>query len=246
MGIKGVKVDFFGGDGQSMMAYYQDIFEDAAKFGLAVNCHGATFPRGWERTYPNLLTIEAIKGFEFVTFEQVNANLEPTHSCVAPFVRNVFNPMDFTPVCFGEIPRIRRVTTNGFQLAVSVIFTSGIQHFAVTPESMAAVPDYVKDFMSKVPTCWDDTRFIDGFPGKLVVIARKSKDTWYVAGINGEDIEKSLNLDLSFLGNFKAGMLITDDADNRSFNLQKITLTPGKLLSIKLKGNGGFVIKFGD
>jgi len=246
MGIKGVKVDFFGGDGQSMMAYYQDIFEDAAKFGLAVNCHGATFPRGWERTYPNLLTIEAIKGFEFVTFQQVNANLEPTHSCVAPFVRNVFNPMDFTPVCFGEIPRIRRVTTNGFQLAVSVIFTSGIQHFAVTPESMAAVPDYVKDFMREVPTRWDDTRFIDGFPGKLVVIARKSKDTWYVAGINGEDLEKSISINLSFLENTKMGALITDGADNRSFNMQKITFTPGELLSIKLKGNGGFVIKFGD
>ena len=127
-----------------------------------------------------------------------------------------------------------------------MIFTSGIQHFAVTPESMAAVSDYVKDFMRKVPTRWDDTRFIDGFPGKLVVIARKSKDTWYVAGINGEDIEKSISINLSFLENTKTGALITDGADNRSFNMQKITFTPGELLSIKLKGNGGFVIKFGD
>jgi len=246
MGIKGVKVDFFGGDGQSMMAYYQDIFEDAAKFDIVVNCHGCTMPRGWHRTYPNLVTMEAIKGFEFVTFEQFNANLEPTHSCVAPFTRNIFDPMDFTPVCFGEIPRIKRVTTNGFELAVSVIFLSGIQHFAQTPESMAAVPDYIKDFMREIPSCWDDTRFVDGSPGKLVVIARKFKDTWYLAGMNGENVEKSINLKLAFLENTKTGMSITDGEDNRSFNMQKITLTPGKPLEMKLKGNGGFVVKFED
>jgi hypothetical protein len=246
MGIKGIKVDFFGGDGQSMMAYYQDIFEDAAKFGLLVNCHGATLPRGWQRTYPNLLTMEAVRGFEFVTFEQINADLEANHCCVLPFTRNVFDPMDFTPVCFSEVPRIRRATTNGFELALSVILTSGIQHFAETPEGMAAVPDYVKDFMSEIPSYWDDTRFIDGFPGKLVVIARKSKDTWYLAGINGENTEKNINLELPFVENAKTGTLITDGTDNRSFNMQNITITPGKPLEIKLKGNGGFVIKAGD
>jgi len=243
MGIKGVKVDFFGGDGQSMMAYYQDIFEDAAQFGLVVNCHGCTIPRGWQRTYPNLVSMEAIKGFEFVTFEQVNADLEPNHSCIAAFIRNAFDPMDFTPVCFGEIPRIKRITTNGFELAVSVIFLSGVQHFAQTPESMAAVPDYIKDFMRDVPTCWDDTCFIDGYPGKLVVIARKSQDTWYVAGINGENVEKSINLELPFLKDTKTGILFTEGADNRSFEMQKITLTPGKPFAVTLKGNGGFVIK---
>jgi len=243
MGIKGVKVDFFGGDGQSMMAYYQDIFEDAAQFGLVVNCHGCTIPRGWQRTYPNLVSMEAIKGFEFVTFEQVNADLEPNHSCIAAFIRNAFDPMDFTPVCFGEIPRIKRITTNGFELAVSVIFLSGVQHFAQTPESMAAVPDYIKDFMRDVPTRWDDTCFIDGYPGKLVVIARKSQDTWYVAGINGENVEKSINLELPFLKDIQTGILITDGTDNRSFEMQKITLTPGKPFAVTLKGNGGFVIK---
>jgi alpha-glucosidase len=244
MGIKGIKVDFFGGDGQSVMAYYQDIFEDAAKFGLLVNCHGATLPRGWQRTYPNLLTVEAVKGFEYVTFDQRNADLEPNHCCVLPFARNVFDPMDFTPVCFTEVPKIKRVTTNGFELALSVIFTSGIQHFAQTPEGMAAVPDYVKDFMREVPSHWDDSRFINGYPGKFVVLARKFKDKWYVAGINGEDIEKNINLDLSFLKDKKA-ILITDGADNRSFTLQKIEITPGKPLRIKLKGKGGFVIKIG-
>jgi len=243
MGIKGVKVDFFGGDGQSMMSYYQDIFEDAAEFGLMVNCHGCTIPRGWHRTYPNLVTMEAIRGFEFVTFEQFNADLEPTHSCVATFARNVFDPMDFTPVCFSEVPNIKRVTTNGFELAVSVIFLSGIQHFAQTPESMAGVPDYVKDFMREIPSCWDDTRFIDGYPGKLVVIARKAGNTWYVAGINGQDVEKDISFELTFIEGVKKAMLITDGTDNRSFKMQKLTVTPGECMDIKIKGNGGFVLK---
>ena len=243
MGIKGVKVDFFGGDGQSMMAYYQDIFEDAAQFGLMVNCHGCTLPRCWQRTYPNLVTMEAVKGFEFVTFEQANANLEANHSCVLPFTRNVFDPMDFTPVCFGEIPNIRRITTNAFELAVSVIFLSGIQHFALTPESMAQVPNYIKDFMKEIPVQWDDTCFIEGFPGKLVVLARKSGDRWYVAGINGEDKEKSISLELPFLEKTMSGILYTDGADKRSINMQEITVSPNETLEIELKANGGFVIK---
>jgi hypothetical protein len=246
MGIKGIKVDFFGGDGQSVMAYYRGIFEDAAKFGLAVNCHGATLPRGWQRTYPNLLTVEAVKGFEYVTFEQANADLEPNHCCVLPFTRNVFDPMDFTPVCFTEVPNIKRVTTNGFELALSVIFTSGIQHFAQTPEGMAAVPDYVKDFMREIPSSWDDTRLIDGYPGKFVVLARKFKNNWFIAGINGQDVEKNINLDLPFLKNTKSATLIIDGADNRSFSMQKIAITPDKPLGIKLKGNGGFIIKVED
>ena len=243
MGIKGIKVDFFGGDGQSVMAYYQDIFEDACDFGLMVNCHGATIPRGWHRTYPNLVSMEAVRGFEYVTFEQVNADNEPNHACMQPFTRNVFDPMDFTPVCFSEVPRIKRVTTNGFELALSVIFWSGIQHYAERPEGMARVPDYVKDFMRKVPRAWDKTRFIDGFPGKLVVIARRSESSWYVAGINGENVEKTVSLDFSFLQKSMTGSLISDGMDNRSFTEQKITVDPKTAMEMKLKGNGGFVIR---
>jgi len=243
MGIKGIKVDFFGGDGQSVMTYYQDIFEDAAKFDLSVNCHGATSPRGWQRTYPNLLTFEAVKGFEYVTFDQTNADLQPTHCCVLPFTRNVFDPMDFTPVCFTEVPNIKRKTTNSFELALSVIFTSGIQHFAQTPEGMAAIPDYVKNFMREIPPRWDDTIFIDGYPGKFVVLARKFNNNWFIAGINGQDMEQTINLDLSFIKDARTGILITDGSDNRSFNTQKIEISPAKPLTIELKGNGGFVIK---
>jgi hypothetical protein len=246
MGIKGIKVDFFGGDGQSVMKYYQDIFEDAAEFGLMVNCHGATIPRGWQRTYPNLLTVEAVKGFEYVTFSQYDADREPNHSCMLPFTRNVFDPMDFTPVCFSEIPNKKRITSNAFELALSVLFYSGIQHFAETPEGIKTVPGYVKNFLREISNYWDDTKFVDGFPGKFVVIARKYKKTWYIAGINGEDIEKNISILLPFIEKTKKGTLITDGVDNRSFKTEKITYLPNKPLEINLKGNGGFVIKFNN
>ncbi len=246
MGIKGVKVDFFGGDGQSVMSYYQDIFEDAAEYGLMVNCHGATIPRGWQRTYPNLVTVEAIRGFEYVTFGQFDADHEPNHSCMLPFTRNAFDPMDFTPVCFSEVPGIKRITSNAFELALSVIFYSGIQHFAETPKGMEMVPDYVKNFLREIPNYWDDTKFVDGFPGKFVVIARRCNDTWYVAGTNGEETEKSLKCNFPFIKETKSGTLITDGEDTRSFTTKKIIYTPNDPLEINIKGNGGFVLKFDD
>ena len=244
LGVKGIKVDFFGGDGQSVMSYYQDIFEDAAEYKLMVNCHGATLPRGWQRTYPNLVTVEAVRGFEYVTFEQLNADHQPNHSCMLPFTRNVFDPMDFTPVCFSEVPGMKRITSNAFELASSILFCSGIQHFAETPRGMKGVPDYVKNFLRDIPNSWEDSKFIDGFPGKFVVIARKSDNICYVAGINGEETEKKLKCELPFIKETKSANLITDGKDNRSFSMQKIVYTPNDPLEIILKGNGGFVLKF--
>ena len=243
MGIRGIKVDFFGGDGQSVMSYYQDIFKDAARFGLLVNCHGATLPRGWQRTYPNLLTMEAVRGFEYLTFEQFNTDLEATHCCFQPFTRNAFDPMDFTPVCFSEIPGLKRLTTQGFQIALPVIFWSGIQHFAETPEGMARVPEYVQTFMREIPVAWDETRFIDGSPGKLAVFARRSGETWYVAGINGENAARDLEMDLSFIKN-RTGFLISDGETSRSFRREEVELDSRRPFTIQLKGNGGFVMVF--
>lgn len=242
MGIRGIKVDFFGGDGQSMMAYYQDIFEDAAKYGLMVNCHGSTIPRGWHRTYPNLVTMESVKGFEFVTFEQQNADEQPAHCCILPYTRNVFDPMDFTPVCFSDIPNIERKTSNAFELALAVIFQSGIQHYAEIPRGMARVPDYVQNVMKEIPVAWDETQFISGFPGESVIIARRDASTWYVAGINGQNQDKSFKIDLPFISN-KKGRLITDGTNKRSFQ-QKIINLDSDPLELKIKAHGGFVLVF--
>ena len=237
LGIKGIKVDFFGGDGQSMIAYYIGILDDAAAAGLLVNIHGATLPRGWARTYPNLMTAEAVRGLEFTTFGQDDEDAVPRHAAMLPFTRNLFDPMDFTPMVFGDIPKIRRATRNGFELAESVLFLSGIQHFAETPEGMATVPAYVKDFLRTLPRSWDAVKYVDGYPGRHAVIARRSGEAWYLAGFNAEDREITLDLDLGFLAG-RAGQMITDGAGERAFvqrpiggGRQRVTIAP----------HGGFV-----
>jgi len=239
MGVVGVKVDFFGGDGQSMMAYYQEILKDAFDYKLLVNFHGATIPRGWNRTFPNLMTMEAVKGFEFVTFEQHNADQQPVHCTVLPFTRNVIGPMDFTPVAFSEVPNIRRITSNAFELALSVLFQSGIQHFAEIPRGMAAQPAYVQQFMSSIPEVWDDIKFIDGYPGKYVVLARKGNDMWYIAGINAQDNEQQVEINLSLIDpEVKSTSVITDGDTNRTFYQFK---TNNPVINLKIKPRGGFV-----
>jgi len=214
MGIAGVKVDFFPGDGNSVIQYYLNILEDAADFGLVVNTHGSTLPRGMHRTYPNYLTSEAVKGFEFLTFEQANTDREATHAAMLPFTRNVFDPMDFTPMVLGEIPERQRKTSNGFQLALPVLFTSGIQHLVTTPEQMKAMPEFVRDYLRALPARWDESRFIEGYPGRYVVIARRAGARWYVAGINAETEARTIEPDLHFTG-AATGHLITDGADWR-------------------------------
>lgn len=246
MGVAGVKVDFFGGDGQSVMSYYQDIFEDAARHGLLVNCHGSTLPRGWQRTYPNLLTMESVKGFEFVTFEQGNADRQPTNAAMLPYARNVFDPMDYTPVVLGDIPGpVRRVSTNGFELALSVIFQSGVQHYAVLPETLERVPDFVRDLLAEIPATWEETRFVDGYPGKWVVLARRTGDTWYVAGVNGTGAPLDAELALPFLEPGEM-VLVTDDLEPRSFRRTRVSLPDTRTIPVSMKTNGGFVLRVGS
>ncbi|MDU1905204.1 MAG: glycoside hydrolase family 97 catalytic domain-containing protein [Dysgonomonas sp.] len=243
MGVKGVKVDFWPGDGPSAIQYYYDMMQDAADYKLLLNFHGTTVPRGWSRTYPNLMTLEAIKGFEFITFSQETADLAAEHCATAIFSRNVVGPMDFTPVCFGEIPGIERRTSNGFEIALTVLFQSGIQHYVETPESMAKQPDYVIEYMKSVPRVWEDIKLIDGFPSKYAVMARKAGDKWYLAGINAEKETKSLDLDLSSLNIQKEGSMIMDGETNRTFSQKTVSLTDSKL-HVDIQPNGGFVIEF--
>lgn len=240
MGIAGIKVDFFAGDGQSVMKYYADILQDAAVYGLAVNFHGCTYPRGWERTYPNLVSMEAIRGEEYVTFNQEDADAQPAHCCTLPFTRNLFDPMDFTPVNFSGIPYITRRTTDGFEIALSVIFLSGIQHFAESNTGMAKQEDFVQEYMRNIPDSWDEMKFIDGYPGKYVIIARRSGNRWFIAGINGEKRERIVNLQLSFLNDTTNGTIITDPANKKHLVKREIDLS-GEV-KIKMCPYGGFVI----
>jgi len=239
MGVKGLKIDFFGGDGQSFVQYYHDILQDAADHHLLINFHGTTLPRGLQRTYPNLMTMESIKGMEFRTFSQETEDQQPEHCTTIPFTRNIFDPMDYTPMALYKIPNIKRSTTTGFELALPVVFQSGIQHFAEIPEGMAHMPAFVKTFLRELPTHWDDMRFVDGFPGKRVVLARKAGDKWFIGGLNGERSNQQFSLDLSFLK--KAGKLIIDDGKG---GLTETQLTPGKATKIDVQAAGGFVAVF--
>ena len=241
MGIRGVKVDFFGGDGQSMINYYQDILEDAATYHLLVNFHGATLPRGWQRTYPNLTTTEAVYGYEMITFNQKDADQAPQHMVMCAFARNAFDPMDFTPVSLYKIPRINRVTTSAFELATGVIFLSGIQHYVEGPEGMSKMSVGIKSLMQRIPSVWDDVHFIDGYPGKYYVVARRAGRKWYVAGINADSVSQTFKLDLSFIPQSKANAYLTKD-EQASVQVFDKNSTENK--TITLQPNDGFVLEF--
>lgn len=243
LGIKGVKIDFFGGDGQSMIKYYIDILNDAAKYKLLVNFHGATLPRGWQRTYPHLMTAEAIYGMEMVTFDQQAADKQANHCAMLPFTRNAFDPMDFTPMNLTGLTSstCTRKTTPAFELALSVLFLSGIQHYAQAPEGMVQVPGDVKAFLRKLPDNWDDVQFLEGYPGKYAVIARRSGNRWYIAGINGEENEKKITVDMASFKKRKA-TLFTDGTGNGLFSKTMLDAAKQKKCDITLNANGGFVM----
>src|SRR4029078_4397006 len=174
------------------------------------------------------MTMEAVRGMEYNTFEQGNAEQSPTHDAMLPFARNVFDPMDFTPVVLDRLNNIvERRTSAAFELATSVLFTSGIQHFAEIPQGMAKAPVYVRDFLKRVPVVWDDVKFIDGFPGDYVVIARRAGKTWYVAGINADRQPRKVKIDLKGLGVSRPGTIITDGIDFLGFKSEAFPAEAG-------------------
>jgi len=243
MGIKGIKVDFFGGDGRSMIRHYLDILWDAVPYQLSVNFHGCTAPRGWSRTFPHLMSMEGIRGMEYVAFEKSEA-LQATHFAMLPFARNVFESADVTPMNLtGLKSGAQRQTTPGFELASAITCQSGIQHYSESPEGMAQVPDFVRAFLKNLPDEWTDVKLLDGFPGKEVVLARKGKGGWFIGGINGEAVEKTLTVDLSQIQETDnaSAQLITDGDVLGSF-VSKALDSPNAKLEIPVKPKGGFVI----
>ena len=196
MGVAGVKIDFFSGDNQLNMDYQQDLLECAARHHLLVNFHGATIPRGWQRTWPNLLSTEAVYGAEWYNNVPTFTDKAARHNATLPFTRNVIGPMDYTPCTFSDSQH-PHITTNAHELALTVLFESGLQHLADKPESYFAQPKEVQEFLSNLPTVWDETRLVSGYPGEYAVMARRSGTTWYVAGINGTDSVKTIPLQLA-------------------------------------------------
>jgi hypothetical protein len=193
IGIKGIKVDFFGGDKQETMLYYESILSDADDNGLMCIFHGCTLPRGWERMYPNYVGSEAVRASENLIFGQYECDQEAQAATLHPFIRNAVGCMEFGG-CFlnerlsrsNQHGTIRR-TTDAFQLAISVLYQNPVQNFAITPNNLTDAPEVCLDFLKEVPTVWDETRYVSGCPGESAVIARRNGDTWYVAAVNAID-----------------------------------------------------------
>ena len=193
IGVAGVKIDFFSGDSFLNMDFCQNLLESAAKHHLLVNFHGATVPRGWQRTYPNLMSTEGVYGAEWYNNTPVFTNKAACHNATLPFTRNVIGPMDYTPCTFSDSQH-PHITSKAHELALTVLYESALQHLADKPESYLAQPEAVQQFFGQLPTVWDETRFISGYPGESVVMARRSGDTWFIAGINGRDEAQTLSL----------------------------------------------------
>lgn len=246
-GILGIKVDFFGGDKQPMMQLYEDILTDANDFGLQVIFHGCTLPRGWERMYPNYVASEAVLASENLHFGQGACDAEARNGCTHPFIRNVVGSMDFGGSTLNKRYSAdnqhgtTRRTSDVYALATAVLFQSSVQHFALAPNNLTDAPAWAIDFMKLVPTTWDEVRYIDGYPGKYVVLARRAGDKWYVAGINADEqpLKKTVTLPM-----FDKGQQLTVYSDNPQLEGSVKTIKQNKKqqVTITIPQNGGVVI----
>ncbi len=246
IGIKGIKVDFFGGDKQETMRLYEDILSDASDFGLVIIFHGCTLPRGWGRMYPNFVASEAVLASENLIFTQHANDTEAYNACLHPFIRNSVASMDFGPVLLNKRYNREnnggtiRKTTEIFQLATAVLFQSSVQNFGITPNNLIDYPAFVIDFMKNVPTIWDETVFIDGYPGKYVVLARRHADRWFVVGINAEQKVEELKLNFPMLAG-KPVYIYSNKSDYSSQIQQSILSISGEI-TLSIEPESGIII----
>jgi len=244
LGFVGVKIDFFESDKQQIMQYYLDILDDCAEARMMVNFHGCTLPRGWSRTYPHLMSMEAVYGAEQYNNAARMTDIGSRLNCLLPYTRNVVGPMDYTPVAFTNSQH-PHVTTYAHELALSVAFESGIQHWADRPEGFLSLPIEARQHMMTVPTKWDDIRFIDGYPGTHFVVARRSGSVWYVAGLNGDKTSRNITVPLSFLSSGKYRMTCLADGDEATrFSITHRKVSSADRLDITCLPQGGFTLIF--
>ena len=248
IGIRGIKVDFFGGDKQMTMQLYEDILSDANEYGLLVIFHGCTLPRGWERMYPNFASSEAVLASENLHFSQGSCDHEAFNATLHPFIRNTVGSMDFGGSALNKYynadnaPRgSRRVTSDVYALATAVLFQSPVQHFALAPNNLTDAPSWAIDFMKEVPTTWDEVRFIDGYPGKYVILARRHGDKWYIAGVNAQKETLQLKVNLPMFSNGEKVRLFSDDKVLQG-GVKQIGIGKKQELQLTIPCNGGVLI----
>lgn len=248
IGIRGIKVDFFGGDKQMTMQLYEDILSDANEYGLLVIFHGCTLPRGWERMYPNFASSEAVLASENLHFSQGSCDHEAFNATLHPFIRNTVGSMDFGGSALNKYynadnaPRgSRRMTSDVYALATAVLFQSPVQHFALAPNNLTDAPSWAIDFMKEVPTTWDEVRFIDGYPGKYVILARRHGDKWYIAGVNAQKETLKLKVNLPMFSNGEKVRLFSDDKALQG-GVKQIEIGKKQELRLAIPCNGGVLI----
>lgn len=248
IGIRGIKVDFFGGDKQMMMQLYEDILVDANDYGLLVIFHGCTLPRGWERMYPNFASAEAVLASENLHFSQGSCDNEAYNACLHPFIRNAVGSMDFGGSALNKYynaqnaPRgSKRTTSDVFALATAVMFQSAVQHFALAPNNLTDAPAWAIEFMKEVPTTWDEVRFIDGYPGKYVIMARRHGDKWYVAGVNAQKETLKIKVNLPMFSNGETLRLYSDDKALTG-SVKQLKMGKKQEVQLTIPCNGGILI----
>lgn len=254
LGVKGIKVDFFGGDKQETMRLYEQILSDADDNGLMVIFHGCTLPRGWEKMYPNYVGSEAVLASENMVFQQHFCDEEARVTALHPFCRNAVGVMEFGG-CFmnrrlakGNKSGTTRRTTDCHELATTILFQNPIQNFAITPENLlpeseGGAPKVSMDFLREVPTVWDETRHIDGYPGKYIVLARRHGQTWYIAATNATKEPMKLTLDLSgFVQKGDIATLYSDNAKTREPQKSYLKIRNAKKVTLTILPDGGAVI----
>ena len=245
LGIKGVKIDYFQSDKQELMKLYIDILKDAADYELMVNFHGNVIPKGWSRTYPNLVAMEAVKGSEAYIFDGSFLPNAPQHHTILPFTRNVIGPMDYTPTIIGWQREVYHITTDVHEIALLNTFESGMTHLVDMVASYTNLPVLAKTIISNLPTAWDETHLVEGFPGTHVVMARRKGENWYISGINGENQVKSLTLPLSFVatGDYTK-QLLSDGATPREIVSSEVNyqVLSNNSVNISMQPYGGFMM----
>lgn len=247
IGVKGIKVDFFGGDKQETMRLYEDILSDANRYGLQVVFHGCTIPRGWERMYPNYVASEAVLASENLFFGEGATYSEPFDLTLHPFCRNATASMDWGGIIMNKWmsrdnkSRHTRKTTDIFEMASGLIMQTSVQCVAMQPNNLEELPQFEMDFLRQLPTTWEETRFIDGYPGKYVVLARKATNgRWYIAGLNAKKEPLTLTLDLSAYG--PLSQLYIDNKKGEP-TLSALKTDKKGIAKVTIQPNGGLIIQ---
>lgn len=248
-GIKGVKIDFMDRSDQWMMDYYERIAAEAAKNKLFVDFHGSVSPKGLEYKYPNIISYEGVRGMEQM------GGCTPDNSVYFPFIRNAVGPMDYTPgamismqpnVYRAARPNAASIGTRAYQMALFVIFESGLQMLADNPTLYYRNPDCT-EFITKVPTTWDETRALKAEAGQYAIVAKRKGNKWFIGGItNNAETERIFEIPLDFLPKGQSYKITSfEDGINAGrqamdYRKKEAQIKNGDLLKIKMVRNGGY------